>query len=152
MVREPGDLRGDEEPTLDTLLQRRTSLAEDQARAFETVSKVRSGALTTAAVIFLAILLLERFLYLAQREQLLLSLLPALVMAGAGTLDLLLYAPRLLEQRAGVRALEEAIARRGGEQLAGPEPSAHTRTRGVLWAYYLGTVAALLALALARVS
>lgn len=122
-------------------------LLDAQIRLEASATSIRQNLMLTAAVLVLATLILERFLFLTQPEVVLIGLLPAVLLAAGAAIDLAWYDRRVRSLGETIRRLE--VAHPEAERLADARDDARGRTfsRAGLIAYYAIPLVLVLAVA-----
>lgn len=147
----PADGAGASDRETELLLQHRHDVETERITLLERVSKVRSGGLSLAIVLVLAVFLLQRFLYVASTERWTMAALPLLVLVATGLVDVLYYHPQVQAKARRVAFLEARLRESGGPWLIPDDPDQPEEIgRGLVIAYYLVPLVALVALALWR--
>lgn len=123
--------------TLDLLLKRRDGLEHARQEMLGSVTKLRSGTVTTGVVLLLAGILLQRFIYIATTERLFLGLIPLALILGAALLDLLHYRAQLTRLEDRVDQLDADIKARSQELLGGPEDRRRELDTWAIAGFYL---------------
>lgn len=123
--------------TLDLLLKRRDGLEHARQELLATVTKLRTGTVTTAVVILLAGFLLQRFIYITGDGRLFLGLAPLALIGGAALIDLVRYRSQLTGLEDRIDRLDADIEARGGDLLGGPEDRRRELDTWAIAGFYL---------------
>ncbi len=123
--------------TLDLLLKRRDGLEHARQELLGTVTKLRTGAVTTAVVLLLAGFLLQRFIYITGDGRLFLGLAPLALTIAAALIDLVHYRPRLTSMEDRIDRLDADIQVRGQDLLGGPEDRRRELDTWAIVGFYL---------------